>query len=217
MFPVLPTSGKDTQIDHAAQITQAAVDFYLKIIRNEIPQDMAGKTPFDMSQYKFMYGTTRIPRKECDEWMFSSWIFSPQRSHINVFKNQFVQIFSMPVLNAAGQPLPLSALSGLFNDVIKQSRERQPHAIGIVSSDKRDRWAEIYEQLEGTLCMRFFDEIHFTLINEIPTNSSHLSTIEDALFVVCLDQESEPEKGYSEKDEQARQASFWKCDKIVVV
>ncbi|KAK6011258.1 hypothetical protein OSTOST_23668 [Ostertagia ostertagi] len=77
----------------------------------------------------------------------------------------------MPVLNAAGQPLPLSALSGLFNDVIKQSRERQPHAIGIVSSDKRDRWAEIYEQLEGN-----------------PTNSSHLSTIEDALFVVCLDQ-----------------------------
>ncbi|KAK6019333.1 Choline/Carnitine O-acyltransferase [Ostertagia ostertagi] len=139
MFPVLPTSGKDTQIDHAAQITQAAVDLAKKFIK-----DMAGKTPFDMSQYKFMYGTTRIPRKECDE------------------------IFSMPVLNAAGQPLSLSALSGLFNDVIKQSRERQPHAIGIVSSDKRDRWAEIYEQLEGN-----------------PTNSSHLSTIEDALFV-CL-------------------------------
>ncbi|PIO55691.1 hypothetical protein TELCIR_22921, partial [Teladorsagia circumcincta] len=37
------------------------------ISRNEILQDMAGKTPFDMSQYKFMYGTTRIPRKGCDE------------------------------------------------------------------------------------------------------------------------------------------------------
>ncbi|PIO60495.1 Choline/Carnitine O-acyltransferase [Teladorsagia circumcincta] len=98
----------------------------------------------------------------------------------------------MPVLNAAGQPLSCSALSGLFNDVIKQSRERQPYAIGIVSSDKRDRWAEIYEQLEGN-----------------STNSSHLATIEDALFVVCLDQESEPEKGYSDKDEQARQASSW--------
>ncbi|KAK5977186.1 Carnitine O-acetyltransferase [Trichostrongylus colubriformis] len=94
----------------------------------------------------------------------------------------------MPVTNAAGQPLSLSALSSLFSDIIKQSPEKQQHAIGIVSSDKRDRWAEIYEELKGN-----------------PKNSSHLSCIEDALFVVCLDQESEPPKGYSEKDEQARQ------------
>ncbi|KAK6056000.1 hypothetical protein COOONC_06494 [Cooperia oncophora] len=87
--------------------------------------------------------------------------------------------------------LSLSALSALFGDVIRQSPERQPNAVGIISSDKRDRWAEIYEQLEGN-----------------PTNSSHLSVIEDALFVVCLDQEAEPEKGYSEKDEQARQCSI---------
>ncbi|KAK5983047.1 hypothetical protein GCK32_018063, partial [Trichostrongylus colubriformis] len=32
MFPLFPSSGKDTQIDHAAKITQAAIDFYLKIM-----------------------------------------------------------------------------------------------------------------------------------------------------------------------------------------
>ncbi|KAK6043898.1 hypothetical protein COOONC_18597 [Cooperia oncophora] len=59
-----------------------------------------------------------------------------------------IRVFSMPVMNAAGRPLSLSALSALFGDVIRQSPERQPNAVGIISSDKRDRWAEIYEQLE---------------------------------------------------------------------
>lgn len=55
----------------------------------------------------------------------------------------------MPVLNAAGQPLSISALSTLFHDIIKKSPERQTHSVGVVSSDKRERWAELYTQLEG--------------------------------------------------------------------
>uniref|UniRef100_A0A8L8JX83 Carn_acyltransf domain-containing protein n=1 Tax=Heligmosomoides polygyrus TaxID=6339 RepID=A0A8L8JX83_HELPZ len=153
--------------------------------RNELPQDMAGKTPFDMSQYKFMFGTTRIPKKGCDELRYG-YTNENQPKHIIVMHNG--HLFSMPVLNSAAQPLSLSALSDLLNDIIKRSPERQPHSIGIISSDKRDRWAEVYEQLKAN-----------------PTNSSHLSCVEDALFVVCLDQETEPETGYTEKDEQARQ------------
>ncbi|KHJ83009.1 Choline/Carnitine O-acyltransferase, partial [Oesophagostomum dentatum] len=38
-----------------------------------------------------------------------------------------------------------------------------------------------------------------------PKNSSSLRCVEDALFVLCIDQESEPEKGYTEDDEHARQ------------
>lgn len=185
IFPTFPSTGKDVQIEHAAKMTQAAVEFYLKVMRNELPQDMAGKTPFDMSQYKFMFGTTRIPKKGCDELRYG-YTNENQPKHIIVMHNG--HLFSMPVLNSAAQPLSLSALSDLLNDIIKRSPERQPHSIGIISSDKRDRWAEVYEQLKAN-----------------PTNSSHLSCVEDALFVVCLDQETEPETGYTEKDEQARQ------------
>ncbi|XGW11011.1 hypothetical protein V3C99_012483 [Haemonchus contortus] len=185
LFPLFPSNDKDTRIDHAAKITQAAVEFYLKILRNELPQDMAGKTPFDMSQYKFMYGTTRIPKKGCDEIRYGC-SNENQSKHIIVIHNG--HLFSMPVLNAAGQPLSLSALSGFFSDVIRQSHERKQHAVGIVSSDNRDRWAEVYEQLKGNAA-----------------NSSHLSLIEDALFVVCIDQETTSPEGYTEKDEQARQ------------
>ncbi|KAK6737680.1 hypothetical protein RB195_020032 [Necator americanus] len=184
-FPQFPCSGKDSQIEHAAKITQAAIDFYLKVMRDQLPQDMAGKTPFDMSQYKFMFGTTRIPRKGCDEIRYG-YTNENQPRHIVVIHNGHV--FSMPVLNAAGQPLPLSALSALFSDVVKKSPEKQSHSVGIVSSDKRDRWAELYKQLEGNA-----------------TNSANLRCIEDALFVVCIDQESEPLKGYTETDEHARQ------------
>ncbi|KAK6043897.1 hypothetical protein COOONC_18598 [Cooperia oncophora] len=96
MFPLFPNTGKDTQIDHAAKITQAAVEFYLKIIRNEIPQDMAGKTPFDMSQYMFMYGTTRIPRKGCDELRYG-YTNENQSKHIAVIHNGHV---SLPLSSA---------------------------------------------------------------------------------------------------------------------
>ncbi|ETN68346.1 Choline/Carnitine O-acyltransferase [Necator americanus] len=147
-FPQFPCSGKDSQIEHAAKITQAAIDFYLKVMRDQLPQDMAGKTPFDMSQYKFMFGTTRIPRKGCDEIRYG-YTNENQPRHIVVIHNGHV--FSMPVLNAAGQPLPLSALSALFSDVVKKSPEKQSHSVGIVSSDKRDRWAELYKQLEEVL------------------------------------------------------------------
>ncbi|EYB94250.1 hypothetical protein Y032_0174g478 [Ancylostoma ceylanicum] len=184
-FPQLPCTGKDSQIEHAAKMTQAATEFYLKVMRNQLPQDMAGKTPFDMSQYKFMFGTTRIPRKGCDEIRYGHANENRAR-HIVVIHNGHV--FSVPVLNAAGQPLSLSALSALFHDVIKKSPERQTHAVGVVSSDKRDRWAELYTQLERN-----------------STNSANLRCIEDALFVVCIDQESEPPKGYTERDEHARQ------------
>ncbi|WKX97298.1 hypothetical protein Q1695_013169 [Nippostrongylus brasiliensis] len=186
MFPMFPaTDGKDVQIENASKMAQAATEFYLKVMRNELPQDMVGKTPFDMSQYKFMFGTTRIPKKGCDELRYG-YTNENQPRHIIVIHNG--HLFSMPVLNAAGQPLSLPALSALFHDVIKRSPERQPYPVGIVSSDNRDRWADVYEQLKGN-----------------PTNAAHLSCVEDALFVVCLDKESDPPKGYTEKDELARQ------------
>ncbi|VDN35088.1 unnamed protein product [Cylicostephanus goldi] len=115
-------------------------------MKNQLPQDMSGKTPFDMEQYKYMFGTTRIPRKGCDEIRYG-FTNENQPRHIIVIHNGHV--FSMPVLNKARQPLSISALLALFREIIEKSPERLTHSVGIVSSDKRDRWAGIYKQLEG--------------------------------------------------------------------
>ncbi|VDL77513.1 unnamed protein product, partial [Nippostrongylus brasiliensis] len=149
MFPMFPaTDGKDVQIENASKMAQAATEFYLKVMRNELPQDMVGKTPFDMSQYKFMFGTTRIPKKGCDEHVTEKYFQlrygytnENQPRHIIVIHNG--HLFSMPVLNAAGQPLSLPALSALFHDVIKRSPERQPYPClhgGGTKSNSSNRW-----------------------------------------------------------------------------
>ncbi|KHJ94411.1 hypothetical protein OESDEN_05661 [Oesophagostomum dentatum] len=154
-LPRFPCAGEDSQVEHAAKMTQATTEYYLKVMRNELPQDMSGKTPFEMGQYKFMFGTTRIPRKGCDELRYGH-TNENQARHIVVIHNGHV--FKMPVLNSAGQPLSVSALKNLLQEVIRKSPEKQAHPVGIVSSDKRDRWAEIYLQLEGKYFSLFIQE-----------------------------------------------------------
>ncbi|VDM58396.1 unnamed protein product [Angiostrongylus costaricensis] len=164
IFPQFPCTGKEFQSEYAAKVTQAAVEFHLKVLRGELPQDMFGKTPFDMSQYMFIFGTTRIPKKECDEVDVAIFIIR-SLSQLFLFHDFPLNIFSIHVSCC------------LFN-----------HSVGIISSDNRDNWSEVYEQLKAH-----------------PTNSVNLSCIEDALFAVCLDQEFKPSEGYQEKDEMARQ------------
>uniref|UniRef100_A0A158P805 Carn_acyltransf domain-containing protein n=1 Tax=Angiostrongylus cantonensis TaxID=6313 RepID=A0A158P805_ANGCA len=169
IFPHFPCTGKGFQSEYAAKVTQAAVEFHLKVLRGELPQDMFGKTPFDMSQYMFIFGTTRIPKKGCDKIRYG-FANENQQRHIIVLHNGHVTLITM------------------FNSIIKRSPERLSHSVGIISSDNRDLWSEVYEQLKAH-----------------PTNSVNLSCIEDALFAVCLDQEFKPSEGYQEKDEMARQ------------
>jgi carnitine O-acetyltransferase len=66
-FPRFAFSGVEGQIECAAKIIQAALIFHHLILSEELPQDKAGKIPFDMSQYKYLFGTTRIPKHNKDE------------------------------------------------------------------------------------------------------------------------------------------------------
>ena len=69
-FPPMEYSGQEGQIDAAAKIIQAALNFHHKVLNDELPEDKAGKVPFDMSQYKFLFGTTRVPKKGKDEIVY---------------------------------------------------------------------------------------------------------------------------------------------------
>lgn len=35
--------------------------------RGELKQDMAGSAPLDMAQYRLLFGTSRVPKKDKDE------------------------------------------------------------------------------------------------------------------------------------------------------
>ncbi|KAK0402836.1 hypothetical protein QR680_016565 [Steinernema hermaphroditum] len=185
LFPKFDYSGLEGQIDAAAKMIQAALNFYHKICNDELPQDKAGNVPFDMSQYKFLFGTTRIPRVGKDVIKYGKDL-SPPSEHIIVMRNG--HIFKVPVYDNGGEMLSLDQLKNLIeNFVVPHSEAHCRHPIGIVSSEDRDVWAKVYENLQEN-------------------NLANLHAVENALFVVCLDNQTELKGSLTARDEQARQA-----------
>lgn len=64
---------------YAARITWASLRYKQMIDYNEIPTEKAGKFALDMSQYKKIFGTCRIPAREVDKLSFN-----PKSRHIVV-------------------------------------------------------------------------------------------------------------------------------------
>ncbi|KAF1746694.1 hypothetical protein GCK72_023151 [Caenorhabditis remanei] len=186
MFPKFEFNTPEGQLENAAKISQAAIKFYLLAKNDKLKQDMAGKAPLDMSQYKFLFGTTRIPKLGADEIKYGC-DYKETLKHIVVIRNG--HLFRVQILDANEQPLSISAITQQLEKVVSESQSPNPHPVGIVSSDGRDKWANVYTSLKRD-----------------NNNVQSLEAIEKALFVVCLDKASDPPVGYTEKDEQSRQA-----------
>lgn len=186
MFPKFDFNTPEGQLEYAAKISQAAIKFYLLAKNDQLKPDMSGKSPLDMSQYKFLFGTTRVPKVGVDEIKYGC-DYKEKLQHIVVIRNG--HLFQVQILDNNEQPLSISAITQQLEKVVAESQTPNPHPVGIVSSDGRDKWANVY-----------------TSLKKDNNNVKSLETIEKALFVVCLDKASDPPVGYTEKDEQSRQA-----------
>ncbi|EGT58058.1 hypothetical protein CAEBREN_12488 [Caenorhabditis brenneri] len=186
MFPKFDFNTEAGQLEYAAKISQAAVKFYLLAKSNQLKPDMSGKSPLDMSQYQFLFGTTRVPKIGVDEIRYGC-DYKEKLQHIVVIRNG--HLFRVQILDNNDQPLSVSAITQQLQKVVAESQTPNPHPVGIVSSDGRDKWANVY-----------------TTLKKDNQNAKSLEAVEKALFVVCLDKASEPPLGYTEKDEQSRQA-----------
>ncbi|GMT03074.1 hypothetical protein PENTCL1PPCAC_25248, partial [Pristionchus entomophagus] len=185
-FPKFEYQGQSGQLEHAAKIAQAAVFFYKKIQRGEVKQDMAGKAPMDMAQYRLLYGTNRVPMKNKDMIRYGADAAQPAR-HAAVFRNGHA--FQMDVVDPNGEPLSLEVLRQQLDEIVECSENRNLFPIGCMTAEKRDKWADVRES-----------------VARLPANRKSLEVIESALFTLAIDGPSAPLKGYSEKDEQARQS-----------
>lgn len=112
-----------------------------------------------MSQYKFLFGTTRAPRRVKDEVKYGI-DYKPLPKHIIVLHNGHVslqhsldihrfQIVKVDVLDNSGAPLPLDDLKRSFHAVVEQTQTPLTNPLGIASSLDRDTWADIYSFLES--------------------------------------------------------------------
>ncbi|GMR33879.1 hypothetical protein PMAYCL1PPCAC_04074 [Pristionchus mayeri] len=185
-FPKMEYQGQSGQLEHAAKIAQAAVFFYKKIQRGDLKQDMAGSAPLDMAQYRLLYGTNRVPKRNKDEIKYGSDAPKAAR-HAAVFRNGHA--FTMDVVDPNGEPLSLELLRDQLDEIVSASENRNLFPLGIMTAEKRDKWADVRES-----------------VARLPSNRKNLDIIESALFTLAIDGPAPPLKGYSEKDEQARQS-----------
>ncbi|KAE9553994.1 hypothetical protein FO519_002811 [Halicephalobus sp. NKZ332] len=182
-FPPMEYSGQEGQIDAAAKLIQTTLNFHHKILNDELPEDRAGKTPFDMSQYKFLFGTTRVPKKSKDEIVYGcSGTFG---KHILVTRNG--HSFHFPVYDKQGNVLGVDAIAAQIRDyVVPMSEIRINRPVNLVSSDGRDEWADVYGRLKKK-------------------NPKSIESYEKALFVLCLDSQVEQHSDRTRVEEQMRQ------------
>lgn len=185
MFPKWNYYGIEGQVDAAAKIIQAALRFYLKILKGELPQEKAGGSLFDMSQYEFLFGTTRVPGVGKDKIQYGKDI-RPQPTHIVVIHNG--HLFRVPVFDSFGNMLSIRQLTEqLRQHVLPKSQNPNGDPIGVVSSDTRDTWARIYARLKES-------------------STESIRSVEESLFVICLDRKMKKMEEISEKDLQALQS-----------
>ncbi|VDN06651.1 unnamed protein product [Thelazia callipaeda] len=184
MFPKFEYSGLDGQLEIAAKIIQASLKYYIKIMKNEIPQEKHNDTLLCMNQFKKIFGTTRIPAPRKDQMVYGC-DRDPQCKHIIVLRNG--HIFCLPVFDATGKALSIKQLvHELKTQIVEKSEEYNLHPIGIVSSDERGVWADAYIKLKER-------------------NGDLVKMVEDSLFAICLDRKMAHIDGSSDVDVQAQQ------------
>lgn len=131
--------------------------------------------PLDMSQYKNLFNSTRIPRKDRDEILKSD----PRANrHVLVIKNG--QFYTFDVLDQNGDIVsPESIYANLCHIANQPKPESDYQSISELTTADRNFWAGEREHL----------------INLSELNKNNLSHLDSAIFAICLDDASfEPEQ-----------------------
>ncbi|AYF77504.1 choline/carnitine O-acyltransferase [Nocardia yunnanensis] len=168
---VLATSTGADQSERAAALITAAVDYKLRLDREEIPPATQRGTRLNMAQNKFLFSETRIPGAPQDTVRVpysDEWPGHSEARHIVVFYRG--NMFRMDVVGAGGAPYTPEDLAAGLRAVMKAGARRAPVNVspGHLTTMARADWAPLYAALR-------------------PANNAAFDTIETALFCVCLE------------------------------
>jgi len=171
---------ENPSVNELPQVKRSAVLIYLtlrfkSLIDNEkleVDKDKYG--PLCMMQFKILFSTTRIPRRDIDLLrcpISRNNPTSPSEKHIVVLHSG--HIFTLDVLKDSGELRSIGEIEAELERILALGAEkvRDDEAIALLTTMNRDEWADAREALF---------QIH-------PRNKSLLETIESALFALCLD------------------------------
>ncbi|KAG6834523.1 hypothetical protein H0H93_009151, partial [Arthromyces matolae] len=181
-----PTPDRGAQLPRAASLIVSSLGFVHDLRAGILQPDSVRGTPLDMDQYKRLFGTSRIPTERgcvMDTKENANHIVVLRRgqfcelflSHISISILIAIQDWfevldqdSLPVLT---EREILRNLQGIVADADKTNRiEVARGAIGVLSTENRKIWSKLRSELASDR-----------------NNASCLEIVDDALFVVCLD------------------------------
>ncbi|KAI0028481.1 carnitine acetyl transferase [Vararia minispora EC-137] len=164
-----PTPDRGSQLPRAAALLYSSLGFIHDLRAGVLPPDTARGIPLDMSQYRRLFGTARIPTdRGC---VMAS---AEESRHVVVLRNG--QFYWFDVLDEENRPL-LTEREVLLNlQAIVKDADELPleevarNSLGLLTTENRKIWASLR-----------------TTLNADRANAACLRVIDAALFVVCLD------------------------------
>lgn len=122
--------------------------------------------PLDMSQYKNLFSSTRIPAKDKDYIKKAS---KSESKHVVVLRGG--QFYVFDVLDSAGDLIAPEAIYANMKAIAAMPRNKSHQSISELTAGNRDFWAGEREHL----------------ISLSVKNKSNLDKIDSAIFAICLD------------------------------
>lgn len=155
------------QVNIASSLIVTILKFKSLIDSEELEVDLQNGQPICMIQYKKLFSSTRIPRREKDELKVEK-----DQRHIIVLHRG--DMFSVDVYKKSGKIKSFLEIKKDLKYIIASSKSNEGNETGILTTLNRNKWADNREKL-------------LKISNK---NGESLKRIEDAIFVLCLDEES---------------------------
>jgi carnitine O-acetyltransferase len=164
------------QVDRAAHLLAASVDYKQHIDTQAVPPETRGRGPLtvlSMDQLKFLFSSTRIPGEEIDTVRTpysETWSGPSLERHVVVFHRGTA--YRMDVIAPDGQPHSLAELRAELTAVLEAGTAAGPgDAVGHLTTGARAEWAANRR----------------ALLSLDPANVHALEVIETALLCLSLE------------------------------
>ncbi|KAF2180972.1 putative polyketide synthase [Zopfia rhizophila CBS 207.26] len=151
-----------SQAEKAALISLAAFEFKQKLDMGEISQDIVNDEPQCMESLKWIFNSYRRPGETCDtplKYPGNDYIVAMRHGHV----------YTIPLMNGV-EKASLPRLTAVLQMILRTAPEETCWA-SILTAENRTRWAHTRDMA----------------VKVDQYNEEYFSTIEKALFVVCLD------------------------------
>jgi carnitine O-acetyltransferase len=170
-FFLFQDSGQ-TQVERAAALITAAVDYKRQLDEERVPPIVRRGQPLSMEQNRYLFSATRIPGPVQDTVRSpytEEWPGPSQARHIVVnFGGTMVR---MDVLAPDGRPYSADDLMAGLHTIMKADAAEPDTSVGHLTTKARAEWAASRD----------------ALIAHDPRNAELLDDVETALFCVCLE------------------------------